>query len=106
MYIAGFLQMSFTECHGASLKKVNSEIQFLFLIFPLLSLHMKINAEATFLTLGRYSLLLDVQVENVKMISRVKQVLANHLFRRGKGRQSSFLAAAAFSLLLGSYWEP
>lgn len=74
-------------------------------MFSLLSLQMKINAEATFLILGRNSLLPDIRVENVTVISRVKQVLANHLLRRGKGRQAHsilLLPLTAVRRLLGT----
>lgn len=39
----------------------------LFFVFPLLSLQIKVNAEATFLIFGSCSLLLDIQVKKSKI---------------------------------------
>jgi hypothetical protein len=55
----------------------------LIFIFAILLLYMTINLKATFIFLGSHSLLLESQVKNLKLISQVKQVLANHLLRRG-----------------------
>jgi hypothetical protein len=77
----------------------------LIFIFAILLLYMTINLKATFIFLGSHSLLLESQVKNLKLISQVKQVLANHLLRRGERQTKLILFYCCFSLLLGDCWE-